>query len=138
LYGSTWGKSGLSVHPFLEESQVRMGVPMADQPEKYIENSPVLSAKKVKTPLLLMHNINDGNVPFAQGVEFFTSLQRCGKQVWFLQYDKSSHTIDGQDQVEDYTKRCMQFFDFYLKGDRKMPCWMASTGSLQSKLNCEE
>lgn len=136
-YGSVWGKTGESKSDFVENSQYRMASSLADSPELYLENSPVLLANKVKTPLLLMHNIDDTSVPFGQSVELFTSLRRSGKLAWLLQYDNAQHTIRDKELTRDFTKRMTDFFDYYLKDGKNMPCWMLSTGSIKSKLECD-
>jgi dipeptidyl aminopeptidase/acylaminoacyl peptidase len=93
------------------------------RPDRYIEESSVLRADRVTTPLLMMHNKGDEAVPLQQGVEFFTALRRLGKKVWMLQYDKGGHGVTDPDDAKDYTIRLTQFFDHYLKG-APAPKWM--------------
>ena len=90
--------------------------------DKYILNSPVLDANKVTTPLLMMNNIGDNDIPFSQGLEFFLSLRRLGKRVWMLQYDGEGHMVFDNASL-DLTIRTVQFFDHYLKG-KPAPVWM--------------
>jgi dipeptidyl aminopeptidase/acylaminoacyl peptidase len=91
-------------------------------PDKYIENSPVLHADQITTPLLMMANKNDSDVPYQQGIEFFTGLRRLGKKAWMLQYDGEDHVASGN-AAKDVTIRTKQFFDYYLKG-APPPVWM--------------
>lgn len=114
---------GQSLHYYYEVSQGRMGITLWERPELYQENSPVLKADNVTTPLLMVHNKGDALVPFMQGVELFTSLQRLGKQVWMLQYDGEGHAIIQQNNSRDCTRRLLQFFDHFLKG-APAPVWM--------------
>ena len=93
-----------------------------DKPELYIQNSPIINADNVCTPLLIMHNKKDNLVPWTQSVEFFLALRRLGKKVWMLQYDDGIHVVWGKDAV-DFTIRVTQFFDHYLKG-APPPVWM--------------
>lgn len=102
-------------------SELRMGATIWQQPEKYL-NSPVLHADRVTTPLLLMHNKQDGAMPWAQSFEFFTALRRLDKPVWMLEYEESDHVIMEKD-LPDFTIRITQFFDHYLKG-APPPVWM--------------
>lgn len=99
-----------------------MGASLWQRPDLYIKNSPVLRADKVSTPVLMMNNITDSDVPFAQGVEFFTALRRLGKVCWMLQYDKGDHSVSDRN-AQDLTVRMTQFFDHYLKG-LPAPKWM--------------
>jgi dipeptidyl aminopeptidase/acylaminoacyl peptidase len=94
------------------------------RPDLYIGQSPVWSADKVVTPLLMMNNKSDDIVPFAQGVELFMALRRLGRRVWMLQYDGYGHSV-AERAAWDYTRRLDQFFDHYLKG-APAPVWMTS------------
>jgi dienelactone hydrolase len=86
------------------------------QPDIYVENSPVFSMDKVKTPLLILHNKGDGAVPFAHALEMFTALRRLQKPVWLLQYDGEDHTLTNPACRLDFSIRQQQFFNHYLKG----------------------
>ncbi|PZR13817.1 MAG: hypothetical protein DI539_19220 [Flavobacterium psychrophilum] len=92
-----------------------------ERPELYQAESPVLSADKIRTPLLIFHNQGDGK-PFEQAVEMFLSLRRLEKPVWMLQYDDAGHIVGGKQSI-DFTIRITQFFDHYLKG-LSAPRWM--------------
>ncbi|MDP4246071.1 MAG: prolyl oligopeptidase family serine peptidase [Bacteroidota bacterium] len=111
-----------STPDYAQFGQDRMGSTLWERPDRYIKNSPVFYADKVTTPLMLVDNKRDGNVPFPQGLEFFTALRRLGKRVWMLQYDKGGHGVDGKERI-DYLLRSTQFFDHYLKG-APTPKWM--------------
>jgi len=78
-YGSIVG-DGSSRQRQYELYRDRIGVSLWEGTNLYIENSPVLYANRVTTPLLMMNNIDDGDVPFGQGIELFTSLRRLGKK----------------------------------------------------------
>lgn len=117
-----WGSSNLAKY---EHNQHRLGTTLWDNQALFLENSPVLFANKITTPLLIMHNIKDANVSFTQGVELFIALRRLGKKVWLLQYDDGDHGLDSGDKIStlDFTIRMTQFFDYYLKG-AAAPNWM--------------
>lgn len=108
-----------------EKTVQRIGSTLWERPDLFIENSPIFSADKVKTPLLMMNNRGDIDVPFEQGVEFFTALRRLKKTVWMLQYDNGDHLVSGTD-CKDLEIRMKQFFDHYLKG-APPPQWMTKT-----------
>nr|MCU0393057.1 prolyl oligopeptidase family serine peptidase [Thermoflexibacter sp.] len=78
---------------------------------------------KVNTPLLMMHNDEDGAVPWYQGIEFFMALRRLDKPVWMLNYNKEAHGLTQRQNRTDFAVRLYQFFDHYLK-DAPMPEWM--------------
>jgi dipeptidyl aminopeptidase/acylaminoacyl peptidase len=98
------------------------GKNMWEHPDLYLSTVCVLRAHTITTPLLMLHCLNDGAVPWQQSVEMFTSLWRLKKPVWLLQYDQGTHGVGGIDAV-DYTLRVTQFFDHYLK-DAPAPAWM--------------
>jgi dienelactone hydrolase len=122
---SFYGADARGSYPkyWAEQSQGRMGTTPWDSLSAYLNNSPILRAEKVSTPLLMMNNKADDVVPFAQGGEFFTALRRLGKKVWMLQYDGEGHSLSRGKVAEDFHKRMIQFFDHYLKGS-PAPIWM--------------
>ena len=120
--GIRWG-SGDSRQAQYEVGQSRIGRNLWEAPELYIANSPVFHADRVHTPLLIMHNDDDGAVPWYQGIEMFMALRRLGKPVWMLQYNGEAHNLKERRNRKDITRRLQQFFDHYLKGE-PMPRWM--------------
>ncbi len=120
--GIRWG-SGDSRQGQYEVGQSRIGRNLWEAPELYLANSPLFHADRVNTPLLIMHNDDDGAVPWYQGIEMFMALRRLGKPVWMLQYNGEAHNLKERRNRKDITKRLQQFFDHYLKGD-PMPEWM--------------
>ena len=122
-YGGIRWESGDSRQPQYEQGQSRIGGNLWDKTQQYIANSPVFYANRVHTPLLIMHNDNDGAVPWYQGIEMFMALRRLQKPVWMMQYNGESHNIRARKNRKDITRRLQQFFDHYLK-DEPMPRWM--------------
>jgi Dipeptidyl aminopeptidases/acylaminoacyl-peptidases len=122
--GIRWG-TGMSRQRQYEFQQSRIGKTMWDEGgfDLYIENSPLFYADKVKTPLLIMHNDNDGAVPWYQGIEYFMALRRLNKIVYLLQYNGEDHNLVHRRNSLDLSVRLQQFFDHYLKGE-PMPVWM--------------
>lgn len=120
--GIRWG-TGDSRQAQYEVGQSRIGRNLWEAPELYIANSPVFHTNRVNTPLLIMHNDDDGAVPWYQGIEMFMALRRLGKPVWMLEYNGEAHNLKERRNRKDITRRLQQFFDHYLKGD-PMPKWM--------------
>lgn len=132
--GIRWG-SGLSRQFQYERSQSRIGGTLWDYPERYIENSPVFFADRVNTPLLIMHNDEDGAVPWYQGIEYFMALRRNNKPVWMLVYNGEAHNLREWHNRMDLDQRMYQFFDHYLKG-AAAPVWM--TDGVPAKVKGKE
>jgi dienelactone hydrolase len=120
------GFGGKSIAFAYESGQANLRTTPWQRPDIYVENSPIFYVDKVKTPLLIMHNKDDGAVPFIQGVELFTALRRLGKPVWMLQYDGQGHILVDPDCTLDFTIRQQQFFAHYLKNE-PAPVWMTQT-----------
>jgi hypothetical protein len=106
-----------------EVEQYRMGKTLWDDPQGYINNSPIFKADKITTPVVILHNDKDGAVPFTQGLDLFLALRRLQKPAWLLNYKGQNHTLEELIPQQDWTLRMRQFFDHYLKG-KPMPRWM--------------
>ena len=89
----------------------------------YLDNSPLFTLDKVETPLLIMHNDEDGAVPWEQGIEYYMALRRLGKTAWLLNYRGEPHWPLKWHLRKDFQLRMSQFFDHYLM-DKPMPDWM--------------
>ncbi len=120
--GIRWG-SGLNRSFQYEHTQSRIGKSIWESPLRYIENSPIFTMDKVTTPILIMHNDDDGAVPWYQGIEYFIALRRMGKKAWLLNYNDADHWPTKIRDKHDFQIRLAQFFDHYLK-DAPMPKWM--------------
>ncbi len=120
--GIRWG-SGMNRSFQYEHTQSRIGKSIWESPLRYIENSPLFTMDKVQTPILIMHNDNDGAVPWYQGIEYFIALRRLQKPAWLLNYNQADHWPLKVRDKYDFQIRMAQFFDHYLKG-KPMPVWM--------------
>jgi dipeptidyl aminopeptidase/acylaminoacyl peptidase len=120
--GIRWG-SGMSRMFQYERTQSRIGYTIWERPDLYIENSPVFALPNVTTSLLIMHNDNDGAVPWYQGIELFMGLRRLDKTVWLLNYNDDQHNLTKLPNKRDLSIRMKQFFNYYLL-DADMPAWM--------------
>ena len=120
--GIRWG-SGLNRAFQYERGQSRIGGDLWSYRRDYIDNSPLFYADRVNTPLLIMHNDNDGAVPWYQGIEYFTALRRLDKEVWMLVYNGEEHNLKDRANRVDLSHRMFGFFNYYLKGE-EMPLWM--------------
>ncbi|SIN81564.1 S9 family peptidase [Algoriphagus halophilus] len=120
--GIRWG-TGMSRMFQYEQTQSRIGGTLWQKPLYYIENSPLFFMDRVETPVLIMHNDEDGAVPWYQGIEMFMALKRLSKPAWLLQYNGEDHNLVNRRNRKDLSMRLSQFFDHYLKG-APAPLWM--------------
>lgn len=122
-YGGIRWESGMSRQFQYEQTQSRLGATLWNGRERYIENSPVFYADRVRTPLLLLHGDADGAVPWEQSIEYYLALRRLGKDVAFVQYRGEGHHPQSAANKLDWATRLYDFFGHYLLG-RPAPAWM--------------
>ena len=117
-------RKGGSPRMFMYEiTQSRIGKMLWDAPEKYVQNSSILNADRIYTPLLILHNDQDDAVPFAQGLDLYFAMRRMNKPAWLLNYTGEGHFLSDPEAKKDWTGRMKQFFDYYLKKG-PLPDWM--------------
>jgi acetyl esterase/lipase len=122
-YGGIRWQSGMSRQFQYERTQSRLGGSLWEETLRYINNSPIFEADKVQTPVLMLHNDQDGAVPWYQGIEYFMALRRLQKPVWMLNYNGEAHGNRQRQNQKDWMIRMQQFFDHYLM-DAPAPVWM--------------
>ena len=120
--GIRWG-SGIARSGQYESGQSRIGQPLVDAPQLYLENSPLFHLRNVTTPLFIMSNDMDDAVPWYQGIEFFVGMRRLGKEVYLIDYNNDVHNPASRANQKDIAMRMQQFFDNKLKG-APAPDWM--------------
>ena len=83
----------------------------------YVDRSPLFSADKINTPLLLLTGDSDTNVPPGESTQLFLALKLLGRDVEYIQ-------VEGQDHhILDYEKRIkwgdtiIAWFDKHLKDE---------------------
>jgi dienelactone hydrolase len=121
--GIRWG-TGLPRQFQYERSQSRIGGTLWEYPTRFLENSPLFAADRVKTPLMMLHNDQDEAVPWQEGIQYYLALRRLEKEVYLFNYVGEGHGLRQRKNQADYTVRMQQFFDHHLKG-APMPTWMA-------------
>ena len=122
-YGGIRWDTGLTRQAQYEKTQTRIGGSLWEKPMQFIENSPLFYLPKVQTPVLVMHNDDDGAVPWYQGIEYYMGLKRLGKPVWMLNYNGEKHGLGKRQNMKDFAIRMYQYFDYYLK-DAPKPSWL--------------
>ncbi len=122
-YGGIRWQTGMSRMFQYERTQSRIGGTLWEATNEYLHNSPLFYADKIRTPLLMMHNDEDGAVPWYQGIELFVAMRRLQKPVWMLNYNGEAHGLREEKNRKDWAIRMQQFFDHYLM-DAPAPVWM--------------
>jgi dipeptidyl aminopeptidase/acylaminoacyl peptidase len=122
-YGGIRWESGVARAFQYEHGQSRIAGSMWQYPMRFIENSPLFYSDRVQTPVLIMSNDADGAVPWYQGIEYFVSLRRFGKEAYLLNYNNDGHNPRKRANQKDVDRRMQEFFGHHLKGE-PMPDWM--------------
>ncbi|MEX1184788.1 MAG: prolyl oligopeptidase family serine peptidase [Gemmatimonadota bacterium] len=122
-YGGIRWESGNSRAGQYESGQSRIGGSPWEFPTRFIENSPLFHADRIRTPLLIMHNDNDGAVPWQQGIEMFIALRRLGREAYLINYNGDAHNPRKRANQRDMDIKMQQFFDHHLTG-APAPDWM--------------
>ncbi|HMF55685.1 MAG TPA: S9 family peptidase, partial [Pyrinomonadaceae bacterium] len=84
-------------------------------PEMYSRNSPHMFVRNFKTPLMVTHGEMDFRVPYTQGLELFTALQRQGIESRMLFFPDEGHWILKPQNSELWYTTVLQWFDKHLK-----------------------
>jgi dipeptidyl aminopeptidase/acylaminoacyl peptidase len=92
--------------------------PMED-PQAYLERSPVYLAEKIRTPLMVIHSEEDWRCPIGQGEAMFRALKALKKPAVMVRFPGENHELSRSGapsrrvQNQEHIRR---WFDRWLKG----------------------
>lgn len=118
MYNSIYWENGRSNQEMFETGQARFRLPWWEIGEEYVKNSPIFQAQSIQTPLLMSFGTDDRAVDWRQGLELYITMRRLGKPCILLAYKGEGHTIGLLENMLDQTSRVMDYFNYYLKGER--------------------
>ena len=95
-----------------------------NNPELYVDQSPLFHADRVVTPLLLLHGGSDTNVPPGESEQMYTALKILGREVEYLRFAEQNHFIIDYRKRKIWNDAIISWFDKYLKEE---PEWWDST-----------
>ncbi len=90
-----------------------------NNPQLYVEQSPLFNADKINTPLLLLHGTADINVPIGESIQMYTALKLLNKPVEFIQVEGENHAIYDYDKRIAWNNAIYAWFAKWLKGDSR-------------------
>ncbi|MGZ8829888.1 MAG: S9 family peptidase [Thermoanaerobaculia bacterium] len=88
---------------------------VGDNIKKYIEQSPITYAAKIKTPTLIMSDLGDVRVPVTQSFQMYHAMKDNNVPVKFIAYPVSGHSPDDPTHQSDVDRRYVDWFAQYLK-----------------------
>ncbi len=91
-----------------------------NNPELYVGQSPVYSADKITTPLLLVTGDSDTNVPPGESHNMFTALKLLDREVELVEFPGQDHWIVDREQRYIWWDTMLAWFDKWLKDE---PQW---------------
>jgi dipeptidyl aminopeptidase/acylaminoacyl peptidase len=83
----------------------------------YVDQSPLFSADKVVTPMLLLHGASDTNVPLGESIQMYTALKILGKPVELIEVAGEDHHILTAGKRYAWHNTIMAWFDRWLKNE---------------------
>ncbi len=91
---------------------------IGDEPlenENYRKLSPLFYADAVKTPLLLIHSMEDYRCPLDQSLMFYHILKSKGKEAYIVIFKEGEHGHSVRGKPRHRLKRYKIFVDFFVK-----------------------
>lgn len=76
-----------------------------ENPEHYMEHSPITYVKNVHTPVLLIHGDQDMNCPISQSEEWYSALKMEGKEAYLAVFPGQCHSLTGKGSPESRLDR---------------------------------
>ena len=77
--------------------------------------SPITYVKNAKTPTLIMHGAEDGDVPVEQSFLFYRALQDLGVESELVVYPREPHGLQERNHMLDLNKRITEWFVKHLE-----------------------
>lgn len=111
---------GLFNYYRFEHNQLRIKAPFYSQ--TFLDNSPILQAHKINTPMLLIAGTNDKRVDWKNSVKMQLALTRLEKESTLLLYKNENHVFIEKNNQIDISKKLMEWVDYRLK-DKSKPHW---------------
>lgn len=88
-----------------------------DNPKAYLDVSPLMYVRNVKTPIMVIHSEQDLRCPIEQGEEWFTALKKTGKTAIMVRFPNENHELSRSGQPKHRVERLefiLTWFDRFI------------------------
>lgn len=86
-----------------------------DNPEFYLERSPLTYVNNMKTPLLILHSEEDYRCPIEQGEQLYTALKWLRREVVFVRFPNENHELSRSGQPRHRAERLEHMVNWFKK-----------------------
>lgn len=106
---SQWGTSDLA---YMKGMWEYPGDPW-EAPQFYLERSPITYARRMRTPLLILHSEQDYRCPIEQAEQLFVALKKRGVPTLFVRFPNESHDLSRNGQPRHRLERLRHIVDWF-------------------------
>jgi len=85
--------------------------------DTFKNHSPMSFMRACKTPVLVLHPVEDKRVPFGQGLQFYNGLKQLGLETQMIAYPREGHGLIERAHQQDVLERMLAWFDRHLKNN---------------------
>ncbi|MBI2887963.1 MAG: S9 family peptidase [Chloroflexi bacterium] len=87
-----------------------------ENPQFYLERSPISYVAKMRTPLLILHSEQDLRCPMEQGEQLYVALKKLGQaDVLFVRFPEESHEMSRSGKPSRRVRRFQYILDWFDK-----------------------
>lgn len=104
-----WGISMRHAAGWTEQSQGAMGGPPWSDSDRYVRNSPLFQADRIRTPILIMHGERDMALGDAESL--YSALWRQNKDVRFITWWGEGHTVESPANLREMYRQILGWLD---------------------------
>jgi dipeptidyl aminopeptidase/acylaminoacyl peptidase len=87
-----------------------------DDPARYRDNSPDAAARRIRTPMLVIHGERDLRVPIGEALRLWTDLSRFGVEAKFLYFPDEHHWVLSPPGARVWYETVLAFLDHHVLG----------------------
>lgn len=89
------------------------GADLWDEEEFIMSRSPIRHARKVKTPILIIHSEQDLRCPMEQAEQWFMALKRLGVTTEFVRFAGENHELSRSGKPRNRVDRLLYILDWF-------------------------